>query len=90
MLESVIKGLLQTVDAAIMAVMPEWVPKILVSGTATAVVISALKSYWYGISFLEAVKWIFVWRVGMLVLWQVAVGLWTLHGIWRDRRKRQD
>lgn len=55
--EGVIKYVLRGLDEVIVASLPGWVPSILVSGTATAVCVAGLKSYWYGLAFLEVVKW---------------------------------
>jgi hypothetical protein len=88
--EMFVKALLQGFDAAIVVLMPDWIPPIFVSGLATAVGIAGLKSYWYGVAFWECVKWIFIWRVGIFVAWQVLVGIWIVYNAWYDRVKRRD
>jgi hypothetical protein len=77
-----------TVDAIIVAVMLEIVPPFLFAGMGTAISVSALKSYWYSISFWNTLKWVFIVRFG---LWgtraTIMFGL-AVYGEWRDRRKR--
>lgn len=65
--EHVIEGVFEALDQVIVELLPQWIPSVLVSGTATMVGITGLKSYWYGISFWGSLKWIIIWRVVLCV-----------------------
>jgi len=82
--EKLIGSVLQVLDAAIVELLPGWIPSVLVSGTATALGITALKSYWYGINFWSCLKWIVICRVGLCVLIQAFLALVTLADAWRN------
>lgn len=90
MLENLIKNVFAEFDAAIVELMPDWMPSIVVSGLATAVGMAGLKSYWYGFAFWECVKWMFIWRVGIFVVCQALVGIWVAYNAWYDHVKRRD
>lgn len=87
--EQMVKSALNTVDALILVVVPRWMPQVIVSGMGTAIGIAALKSYWYGISFWECVKWYFVARIGFWAICVVIGGGFGLYSEWRARIKRQ-
>jgi hypothetical protein len=87
--ESLVKSAFGAVDVMIAAVLPDFVPQFLIAGTGTAIGISALKSYWYSISFWTTLKWIFIARFGMWGIWATTVFGLAVYGEWRDRRKRQ-
>jgi hypothetical protein len=76
-------------DVLILSAMPTWTPRFIVAGTGTVIGVAASKSYWYGISFWECMKWNFGARIGLWAIWMVIGGGFKYYGEWRDRVKRR-
>ena len=66
--EQLVNGFLAALDAAIWEAMPSWVPWLLASNIASWFGLSALRSFWYGTNYLQSLKWIFIFRLGMWVV----------------------
>ena len=65
--EKIIQQLLGTLDLAIWQLMPTWMPFILASNVASCLGLSALRSFWYSTNYVNSLKWIFAFRLGMWV-----------------------
>ena len=77
-----ITGLLPAGDAAIWAVMPSWMPYLLVSRVASLLGMSALRCFWYDTNYLQSLKWNFIVRMGVRV---VGEGCEAGHHLWNNR-----
>jgi hypothetical protein len=87
--EFLVKSAFGAVDAIILAVLPEFIPPFILAGTGTAIGVSALKAYWYSVSFWGTLKWIFLVRFGLWAIWATIMFGLAVYGEWRDRKKRQ-
>ena len=90
-IEQLLKGLLTAVDQAIWEIMPSWMPYLLASNIASWIGLSALRSFWYGTSFLQSLKWIFLFRLGMWCVVEAFKAGYHLWANWNDiveRRRR--
>jgi hypothetical protein len=88
--ETLLESFFQGFDRTIMEAMPDWVSGIPLAGITGTVTVSALKSYWYGTSFVESMKWMLIFRVGFLCALQLLRGLSVLYKAWQDKIKRRD
>lgn len=91
--EQIVKMLLASLDTAIWDIMPSWMPAVLASNLASLFGLTALRSFWYGTNFLTSLKWIFIFRVGMLVVIEAAKAGYSLWVNWNsiveERRRMQ-
>lgn len=92
--EKIVQGILAGLDQAIWGVMPSWMPYLLASNIASWFGLSALRSFWYGTSYLNSLKWIFIVRLGMWLIVQVAKLSFKAWTAWKDsvaqRQMQQD
>jgi hypothetical protein len=77
-IEGFLKSFLYRIDLEVVAMMPDWASGVSMAGITYAVMISGLKSYWYGMSFWESLKWIAIARVGLWCLLQAVRGAFVL------------
>jgi hypothetical protein len=87
--ESLVQSAFGAVDTVILVVLPEFIPPFLIAGVGTAIGISALKSYWYSVSFWGTLKLIFLVRFALWAIWTTINHGLVVCGVRRDRRKRQ-
>ena len=87
--ENIFIALLQGFDVALVAMLPAGTPPILVSGLMSSVGISALKSFWYNISFLGTMKWMLFWRFGLWIFVEIVGFSYGAYNRWRDHIKRR-
>jgi hypothetical protein len=88
--ESVVKSFFQFLDAILIAILPEWVPSVLVYGLPTAIGMSLLKSYWYGVDFWFCLKWMMIVRFGLWVGGTVIYYSYEIYAARNNKRKRID